>query len=206
MNREQSKKFKVQEGQKILVLNSPSDFKFEEELKINRIQKYQKGIDAIYLFVKNSKELEKNFPKLVSYLTDENFLWLFYPKSSSKIKSDINRDSIMKFSKKFPVKISTLVSYNEVWAAFLIRKIKPQDLRKESLDQKRFLPFIDFKKRIVLPPEDFLQALKKNKIALERFNKLSFSHKKEYVQSILEAKRVETRLKRIEKAIKMLSE
>ncbi|MFN4233642.1 MAG: YdeI/OmpD-associated family protein [Bacteroidia bacterium] len=55
-------------------------------------------------------------------------------------------------------------------------------------------------------PDYFLKALKKNNEALKTFETLSNSHKKEYIDWITEAKKEETRISRIEKAIAMLSE
>lgn len=55
-------------------------------------------------------------------------------------------------------------------------------------------------------PDYFLKALKKNKEALKTFEAFNNSHKKEYVEWITEAKKEETRISRMEKAIEMLSE
>lgn len=55
-------------------------------------------------------------------------------------------------------------------------------------------------------PENFLASLKKNKKAFDNFEAFAPSHKKEFVQWISEAKREETRIKRIEKAIEMIVE
>ena len=64
---------------------------------------------------------------------------------------------------------------------------------------------IDDEARIVTIPEDLANALYENEAAGSSFEKLSFSHKKEYVEWIEEAKRQETRVKRIQKAIEKLS-
>ncbi len=56
------------------------------------------------------------------------------------------------------------------------------------------------KKELVVP-DYFLAALKKNKKALTAFENFSNSHKKEYVEWITEAKREETRAKRIKTTI-----
>jgi len=50
-------------------------------------------------------------------------------------------------------------------------------------------------------PKDFLSALNGNKKALAVFEKFSPSHKREYVKWINEAKREETRARRIESTI-----
>jgi len=59
--------------------------------------------------------------------------------------------------------------------------------------------------RIITPPDDFAKALNKSKEAKAFWDKLSYTHQREYVQAIEEAKKEETRLRRIEKSIEMLS-
>jgi uncharacterized protein YdeI (YjbR/CyaY-like superfamily) len=49
-------------------------------------------------------------------------------------------------------------------------------------------------------------ALKKNKKALETFDQFSYSHKKEYVEWLTEAKRDETRAQRLETTIAWLAQ
>ena len=62
----------------------------------------------------------------------------------------------------------------------------------------------DSEPRVVVVPSDFKTALARNGEAKTAFDLLSFSHKKEYVKWITEAKKEETRARRIEKAIEML--
>lgn len=52
------------------------------------------------------------------------------------------------------------------------------------------------KKKLVVPAE-FMAALKKNRKALVAFENFSYSHKKEYVEWITEARREETRKQRL---------
>ncbi len=61
------------------------------------------------------------------------------------------------------------------------------------------------KKELVVP-DYFLKLLKKNKAAFETFNNFSYSHKKEYVEWITEAKTDETRNKRMATSIEWLKE
>ncbi|MCS7053626.1 MAG: YdeI/OmpD-associated family protein [Ignavibacterium sp.] len=55
-------------------------------------------------------------------------------------------------------------------------------------------------------PEDFLKELSNNKKAKSVFENFSPSHKREYAEWIAEAKREETRKKRIKQAIEWISE
>jgi uncharacterized protein YdeI (YjbR/CyaY-like superfamily) len=61
----------------------------------------------------------------------------------------------------------------------------------------------DSETRTVELPEEFARLLRKEKL-LEGFEKLSYTHRKEYCRWIMEAKREETRKARLEKAIGML--
>jgi len=61
-------------------------------------------------------------------------------------------------------------------------------------------------KKALVVPSYFLSALKKNKNAYLTFMNFSYSHRKEYVQWITEAKTLETRNKRMNVAIAWLEE
>jgi hypothetical protein len=55
-------------------------------------------------------------------------------------------------------------------------------------------------------PEDLQRALAKNDKARSAFEDLSHSHKKEYLEWVAEAKRPETRARRIDRTVELLSE
>lgn len=61
-------------------------------------------------------------------------------------------------------------------------------------------------KKDIRVPEDFANAIAKNKKVKAEFEKFSPSHKKEYIEWIVEAKREETRKSRIDKALEMIAE
>lgn len=63
----------------------------------------------------------------------------------------------------------------------------------------------DEEARVITPPQDFARALKANKEAQAMWKKLSYTHQKEYARSIEEARKEETRARRIEKAIAQLA-
>ena len=60
------------------------------------------------------------------------------------------------------------------------------------------------KKNLVVPP-DFNAELNKSKKARATFDNFSYCHRKEYLQWIAEAKRPETRAKRIKTALQWLA-
>ncbi|MBW8880137.1 MAG: YdeI/OmpD-associated family protein, partial [Asticcacaulis sp.] len=62
---------------------------------------------------------------------------------------------------------------------------------------------LDTAPRVVEVPEDFAQALSAAGVE-EAFDKLAFSHRKEHIRAIEDAKTPETRARRIEKTIEKL--
>jgi hypothetical protein len=65
---------------------------------------------------------------------------------------------------------------------------------------------VDIAPRVVTVPADFKKSLARSKELKAAFDKLSYTHKKEFVQWIEGAKREETRARRIEKALEMIGE
>jgi uncharacterized protein YdeI (YjbR/CyaY-like superfamily) len=61
-------------------------------------------------------------------------------------------------------------------------------------------------KKAAAVPDDLARALKKNAKARATFEKFSPSHKREYIEWIVEAKREETRQRRLETAIEWMAE
>ncbi len=64
----------------------------------------------------------------------------------------------------------------------------------------------DTEARTVELPADFEAAMKCETAVLEFYKKLSYTHQKEYVNWIVEAKREDTRKRRIAKAVEMMKD
>ena len=65
---------------------------------------------------------------------------------------------------------------------------------------------LDTDKREVTPPADLVRALRASPGASDRWRALSYSHQREHVEAIEEAKKPETRARRIAAAIKMMQQ
>ena len=62
---------------------------------------------------------------------------------------------------------------------------------------------LDTEERVVKPPTDLVKALKAAS-AWDRWKDLSYTHQREHVEAIEEAKKPETRVRRIERAVQMV--
>lgn len=64
---------------------------------------------------------------------------------------------------------------------------------------------LDTEKREVEPPPDLVRALKASPPSWDRWRELSFTHQREYAEAVEEAKRPETRARRIEAAVRAIA-
>jgi hypothetical protein len=65
---------------------------------------------------------------------------------------------------------------------------------------------LDADPREIAPPPDLVKALTAQPGALTRWKELSYTHQREHVEAIEEAKKPETRARRIVNAVRMLSD
>jgi uncharacterized protein YdeI (YjbR/CyaY-like superfamily) len=62
---------------------------------------------------------------------------------------------------------------------------------------------LDIEPRVVKPPQDLVKALKAASV-WDRWRELSFTHQREHVEAVEEAKKPDTRLRRIDRAVQMV--
>ena len=114
--------------------------------------------------------------------------------------------------KRVPVKATingepyrgTLVRMGEPYHILIVLKGIRQKIGKDIGDEVEVVLEEDTQPRVVEIPEDFQQALENAPVAKAAFEKMSYTHQKEYVNAILEAKHESTRRDRIAKSIEML--
>lgn len=151
--------------------------------------------------------MEKELKGIVSLLKDGMILWIFYPKGTSKIETDLTRDKGWDTLLKVPnLQWLSLIAFDNTWSGFASRIKTDADHQKETKPAKvrEIFDWIDPDKKIVRLPEDLAAALKKHKAEGAFFNTLSFTNRKEYVEWIISAKRPATRSERVNGSIERL--
>lgn len=99
----------------------------------------------------------------------------------------------------------SIFPYGGVYYIGVVKKVRDA-IGKTYGDTVRVVMEVDEEPRVAEVPEDLAKILAGNEAAKKAFEKLSYSHKREYVQWINEAKKDETRQRRIAKAIEKLLE
>ena len=100
---------------------------------------------------------------------------------------------------------STPAVYGGVWFMVIRREIR-EAAGVSAGEIVHVVMEDDDEPRDVHVPEDLARALEHDPVAAERFLKMSYSHRKDYAEWIDEAKRDETRARRVERALQMIRE
>lgn len=204
-----SQKLRIKEKYTLLTLNAPADFKKGlTELPAGvRMITSGKNYDQVHWFVFYKAQLEKEMSKVMKLVKDDVIVWVYYPKGSSKIQTDLTRDKGWDCLLSEGDKLTwiSLISFNDTWSVFGFRAKTEADIKKEAKPKVReIFNWVDSVAKTVKLPDDLIAELKKNKKEADLFDSLAFSHKKEYVEWIVTAKREETRLARIKGTIERL--
>ena len=77
--------------------------------------------DLIQAFFMNREEMEQQLESLTKNLKPDGWLWVSYPEGSSKVKTDINRDSIWEYGKGLGLKAVHQISIDDTWSSMRFR-------------------------------------------------------------------------------------
>ncbi len=99
----------------------------------------------------------------------------------------------------------TMIKYGTPYHVIIVLKAIREKIKKGAGDTVKVWLKEDSGVRTVELPDDFKKLLKKHKLETT-FDKMSYSHKKEWMLWINDAKKEETRLRRMEKTMEKLKE
>jgi hypothetical protein len=118
------KKLQIKPGQRMVIINAPAGY--TEQLDplpdgVELAKKPEGSFDFVQLFATNSEELKKFIGSATKAVKHEGLLWICYPKGSSKVKTDLNRDILWGIVDQYDFKGVTLISIDDVWSAMRFR-------------------------------------------------------------------------------------
>jgi hypothetical protein len=165
----------------------------------------QKPAGQMMLFVYNSTELNQHLPLLLDYTGPSTLLWICYPKKSGHIPSDLIRMNTWQTLFDAGFRGQTSVAVDEDWSALRVTNAPLKNPTVASLPvAERQVEGIDFVNRTTTLPPDVLAALQPVPGLTAFFEGMSFSHRKEYLMAIADAKKPETRTRRIDSMVQQL--
>jgi len=116
------KKFKFKDNG--VVLNAPAGLE-EEFVKLGFktiFDKKAKSTNTL-VFINNNEEYLDFLKTNLKNTEVDSILWFAYPKGTSKIKTDINRDTIRVTGEEFGITTVTAISIDDTWSALRFRPI-----------------------------------------------------------------------------------
>lgn len=81
-------------------------------------------LDAVLIFAQNRADLETILPGVRGMVTPDSKIWVAYHKGTSRIKTDINRDSINAYAHTLDMEGIAMISLNEDWSALRLKIAK----------------------------------------------------------------------------------
>ena len=88
--------------------------------------KVKPPIEAVHLFVKESLELDAMLSKLRKDLKQDGFVWVSWPKKSSKMPTDITEDTIREIALPLGFVDIKVCSVSEVWSGLKLVIRRPE--------------------------------------------------------------------------------
>jgi len=168
-----------------------------------------KKIDFALVFAINGNQLNGIMKDVIPVLNKDGKLWVAYPKTASKIASDLNRDCNWEILSSNNFVSVCEVTLDHVWSALrFIRTdvIAPAVATPEKLPEvkKVELKGVDFDKNLAVAPAELEKMFSGHKKARDFFQNLSTTNQKEFVAWIEGAKRQETRTRRLQATVEKL--
>jgi hypothetical protein len=230
MNAEHVKKLLIKGPMRVLIMNAPEDYTSDLDMLPEgaaiTVWQPETGpfpveggeFDFVQLFARSVSELESFAPVAIRAVKRDGLLWVAYPKKSGPIKTDISRDAGWDAVHQAGWTGVSLVSLDETWSCMRARPVDAIPSLKRQFEKVTDEGKVvrtggaeadggtakPDKPRVVEVPNDFQTALDQSPAAKALFESIAYSHKKEYVTWITEAKKAETRESRIAKAIELL--
>ena len=107
-----------------IVINAPKalELQFEEMGFKTSFNKNTKSSNTL-VFINNKEEFLNFLNEQLRNIEPDSVLWFANPKGTSKVKTDINRDTVRMIGEEFNITTVTAISIDDTWTALRFRPI-----------------------------------------------------------------------------------
>lgn len=113
-----AKKFQLRVGQSLMLVNPPAgywNFLSSEDIDI------ADKSDAVLIFTNSLAEVAEIVSPALESVSGDNLVWVAYPKGSSGVKTDVNRDRLWETMKPTGWRPVRQIAVDNVWSALRFR-------------------------------------------------------------------------------------
>jgi hypothetical protein len=114
------KKLRYNKTLKSIVVNVPPNLHvFKDKFPVED----GSNTDFTLLFIKNQAEFDDLFMNTIKKTKYDGLFWLAYPKKSSKIESNVTRDTLWESMNPHGFRPVSMISIDKTWSAMRVRPI-----------------------------------------------------------------------------------
>jgi hypothetical protein len=119
------KKLGIKPGQRAAVLNPPDGYadRIGPPEGVAVTTDLDGAFDFVQVFAKDRAALDRHVEAAHAALKPGGLFWVSYPKGSSKVPTDLNRDVFWEALQHLGVRPVTQVSVDDVWSALRFRPV-----------------------------------------------------------------------------------
>ena len=121
-----AQKLLIKAKQSVRLVNAPQGYADRLEplpAETRLVAKSAKPVDILQVFVTSMAELGKWLPQFHGAVAPAGLLWITYPKGTSAVKTDVNRDIIAAYSKTIGWQAVAMISIDDTWSAMRLKRI-----------------------------------------------------------------------------------
>ena len=112
------KKIGIKEGYKVCIINAPDNYEqyMEPPFYADIIRGLEENSDIVHGFFHTLDDLERHYPDMKSAIHKRGMIWVSWPKGSSKVETDLNRDIIRDYILERGLVDVKVASYNDIYS------------------------------------------------------------------------------------------
>jgi hypothetical protein len=116
-----AERLQLKAGRRLAALNGP--LAISDSLAGERDRATAEEADVVVLFVRDRAELDLLLPDAVAAIRPEAILWLAYPKLTSSMPGDLNRDRIHTVCLAMGLKTVSQIALDHDWSAMRLKRL-----------------------------------------------------------------------------------
>ena len=116
-----AERLQVKGSRRLAVLNAPAAL--DSQIGGKDARATAKTADVVLLFVQSQRELDKKLGPTVKAMSKDAIFWLAYPKLTSALAGDLNRDLIRALAPDHGLDTVAQIAIDDDWSALRLKRV-----------------------------------------------------------------------------------
>jgi len=116
-----AERLQVKGDRRLAVVGAPAEV--DRKIGARKVRGEMAAADVVVLFVENRARLDSALPGALKKISKDSILWIAYPKLTSKLAGDLNRDVIHALAPKHGIDAVSQIAIDDDWSALRFKRI-----------------------------------------------------------------------------------